>query len=256
MIPLSIQNWFTNVFDAIQAWFNQIVNAVNGWFDQLADTFLTDDRYLWLVEGLENTLIITVGALLLGIALGTVISVVKYFAEDFKPLKPVSWLFGTYVTVIRGIPMTVLLLIVYYIIFADSNNGIMVGIIAFGLNSAAYISEIVRGGISAVDKGQMEAARSLGMSRLQGMRKVVFPQAIKNMLPAIGNEMIALLKETSVAGYVAVRDLTRAASQIRNITYDSVNPLAVTAITYLLIVLILTWLLSKFEKRLRKSDKG
>lgn len=256
MIPISIQNWFIDAFNAIQEWFNQIINAVNGWLDQLADTFLTDDRYLWLLEGLENTLIITVGALLLGIALGTVISVVKYFAEDFKPLKPVSWLFSTYVTVIRGIPMTVLLLIVYYIIFADSNNGIMVGIIAFGLNSAAYISEIVRGGISAVDKGQMEAARSLGMSRLQGMRKVVFPQAIKNMLPAVGNEMIALLKETSVAGYVAVRDLTRAASQVRNITYDSVNPLAVTAITYLVIVLILTWLLSKFEKRLRKSDKG
>ncbi len=226
------------------------------WFEKLYDTFLTDNRYEWLIEGLTNTLIITLGALAIGVVLGAVISVVKYFAEDFKPLKPLAILFNIYVTVIRGIPMTVLLLIVYYIIFANSDNGILVGIIAFGLNSAAYISEIIRGGINAVDKGQMEASRSLGMSRLQGMYKVVFPQAIKNILPAIGNEMIALLKETSVAGYVAVRDLTRAANQIRNITYDAVNPLAVTAITYLILVLGLTWLLSKFEKRLRKSDKG
>jgi ABC-type amino acid transport system permease subunit len=181
---------------------------------------------------------------------------VKYFAEDYKPLKPLAAVFNVYVTVIRGIPMAVLLLIVYYIIFANSDNGILVGIIAFGLNSAAYMAEIVRGGIAAVDKGQMEAARSLGMSRLQGMVKVVLPQAVKNILPAVGNEMIALLKETSIAGYVAVRDLTRAANQIRNITYDAVNPLVVTAVTYLVIVLLLTWLLSKFEKRLRKSDKG
>ncbi|MBR3844596.1 MAG: amino acid ABC transporter permease [Clostridia bacterium] len=229
---------------------------MQAWFDKLAETFLTDDRYMWLVEGLTNTLIITLGALAIGVVLGTIISVVKYFAEDCKPLKPLATVFDVYVTVIRGIPMTVLLLIVYYIIFASSDNGILVGIIAFGLNSAAYISEIVRGGINAVDKGQMEAARSLGMSRLQGMYKVVLPQAVKNILPAIGNEMIALLKETSIAGYVAVRDLTRAANQIRNITYDAVNPLVVTAITYLIIVLGLTWLLSKFEKRLRKSDKG
>ncbi len=229
---------------------------MQAWFDKLADTFLTDNRYEWLIEGLTNTLIITLGALVIGVVLGTIISIVKYFAEDYKPLKPLAAVFNVYVTVIRGIPMTVLLLIVYYIIFANSDNGILVGIIAFGLNSAAYMSEIVRGGIAAVDKGQMEAARSLGMSRLQGMYKVVLPQAVKNILPAVGNEMIALLKETSIAGYVAVRDLTRAANQIRNITYDAVNPLVVTALTYLILVLGLTWLLSKFEKRLRKSDKG
>ena len=229
---------------------------MQAWLDKLAETFLTDNLYEWLIEGLTNTMIITLGALIIGVVLGTVISVVKYFAEDYKPLKPLAAVFDVYVTVIRGIPMTVLLLIVYYIIFASSDNGILVGIIAFGLNSAAYMAEIIRGGIAAVDKGQMEAARSLGMSRLQGMYKVVLPQAVKNILPAIGNEMIALLKETSIAGYVAVRDLTRAANQIRNITYDAVNPLVVTALTYLVIVLILTWLLSNFEKRLRKSDKG
>ncbi|MBR4869019.1 MAG: amino acid ABC transporter permease [Clostridia bacterium] len=229
---------------------------MQAWFEKLATTFLTDNRYEWLIEGLINTITITLGALLVGVVLGTIISIVKYFAEDFKPLKPLAFVFNIYVTTIRGIPMTVLLLIMYYIIFASSNNGIMVSIIAFGLNSAAYMSEIVRGGIAAVDKGQMEAARSLGMSRLQGMYKVVLPQAIKNILPAVGNEMIALLKETSIAGYVSVRDITMASDQIRNITYDAVNPLVVTALTYLVIVLALTWLLSKFEKRLRKSDKG
>ena len=123
---------------------------MQAWFTKLADTFLTDDRYEWLIEGLTNTLIITLGALLIGVVLGTIISIVKYFAEDFAPLKPLAVIFNIYVTVIRGIPMTVLLLIVYYIIFANSDNGILVGIIAFGLNSAAYMAEIVRSGIQAV----------------------------------------------------------------------------------------------------------
>ena len=170
-----------------------------------------------------------------------------------------------FVDIVRGVPMIVLAFFVFFGVpyFFQNIVGVNItlsaltaGTICLALNCGAYMAEIIRAGIQSVDKGQMEAARSLGMSRLQGMVKVVLPQAVKNILPAVGNEMIALLKETSIAGYVAVRDLTRAANQIRNITYDAVNPLVVTAVTYLVIVLLLTWLLSKFEKRLRKSDKG
>ena len=158
------------------------------------------------------------------------------------------------VTVIRGIPVVVLLLIFYYIIMVSA-EGTAVGIITFGINSGAYMAELIRGGIGAVDRGQMEAGRSLGMSRLQAMRKVVFPQAVKNILPAIGNEFISLLKETSVAGYVAVVDITRAGNLIRNNTYDAVNPLLVVAIVYLSMVVALSQLMRRLERRLGKSDK-
>ena len=171
-------------------------------------------------------------------------------------LKPIAVICDLYITVIRGIPVVVLLLIFYFIIFASSDNGVMVAIITFGINSGAYMAELIRGGIQAVDKGQMEAGRSLGLSKLQTMYKIIFPQAVRYILPSIGNEMIALLKETSVAGYVAVRDITKAGDQVRNITYDAVNPLTTVALTYLGMVVILTALLNMLEKRLAKSDKG
>ena len=155
---------------------------------------------------------------------------------------------------IRGIPVVVLLLITFLIIFAASDNGVWVAIITFGINSGAYMAELIRGGINAVDKGQMEAARSLGLSKGQAMAKIIFPQAIKNILPAIGNECIALLKETSVAGYVAVVDVTKAATNIRNKTYDAVNPIILLALVYLVMVVAMTRLLAVLEKRLRRSD--
>ena len=151
--------------------------------------------------------------------------------------------------------MTVLLCIFFFVIFASARNGIPVAIVAFGINSGAYMAELIRSGINAVDKGQMEAARSLGMSKWQAMRTVVLPQAIKNILPAIGNECIALLKETSVAGYVAVMDLTRAANLIRNNTFDAINPLVLLAVTYLALVIVMTKCLSILERRLSKSGK-
>ena len=157
-------------------------------------------------------------------------------------------------TAIRGIPVVVLLMIFFYIIMTSA-EGITVGIIAFGINSGAYMAEIIRSGINAVDKGQMEAGRSLGMSKVQAMRKIVFPQAVRYILPAIGNEMIALLKETSVAGYVAVVDLTRAGNLVRNNTYDAFNPLMAVALTYLLLVALMTKALKNLERRLAKSDK-
>ena len=132
----------------------------------------------------------------------------------------------------------------------------MVAIITFGINSGAYVAEVIRSGIMAIDVGQMEAGRSLGLSKIQTMKEVILPQAFKNVLPAIGNEMIALLKETSIAGYVAVQDLTKAANQIKNTTYDQVNPILLTALVYLLIVMLLTKLLGIMERRLRKSDKS
>ena len=224
------------------------------WFDKLHETFIESKGYEMLLEGLLNTFIITIGALLIGVVLGALVAIAKYYADGNPKLRIVSAICDAYTTVIRGIPVTVLLLIFFYVILVAA-DGILVAIIAFGINSGAYMAELIRSGINAVDKGQMEAARSLGLSKWQAMRTVIFPQAIKNIRPAIGNECIALLKETSVAGYVAVIDLTRAANLIRNNTFDAVNPLILLALTYLIIVIGMTKLLSIFEKRLQKSDK-
>lgn len=229
-----------------------LTNFFKTWGAQLYSTFIEEERYKFLTDGLKNTLIITLGALIIGVALGALIAVIKYFEDDNKILKAFAKICDFYVTVIRGIPVVVLLLIFYYLIL-KSSTGITVGIITFGINSGAYMAELIRSGINAVEKGQMEAGRSLGLSKLQTMRKIILPQAIKNILPAIGNEMIALLKETAVAGYVAVVDLTRAGNLIRNNTYDAFNPLIAVALVYLIIVIILTYLLRVFEKRLNKK---
>lgn len=228
--------------------------CMSAWLDKLYETFIETGYYNLLLEGFGNTILITLGALCIGVVIGTVIAVTKYFAEDIPALKPVSLLCDLYVTAIRGIPVVVLLLIFYFIILTSA-RGVLVGILTFGINSGAYMAELIRSGIGAVDRGQMEAGRSLGMSKMQAMRRVVFPQALRYILPAIGNELIALLKETSVAGYVAVVDLTRAGNLIRNNTYDAVNPLITVAVTYLAMVVILTQLLRLLERRLAKSDK-
>lgn len=224
------------------------------WLQKLNETFFVTGYYKMMLEGLGNTIIITLGALLIGVVIGTAIAVVKYLAEDNKALAPVAWLCDAYVKVIRGIPVVVLLLIFYFIVFASS-EGTEVAVLTFGINSGAYMAELIRSGIHAVDAGQNEAGRSLGMSRLQAMRKIIFPQAIRYILPAIGNEFIALLKETSVAGYVAVVDLTRAGNLVRNNTYDAVNPLMLVALTYLALVLALTAVLEHFEKKMNAGRK-
>ncbi len=227
---------------------------MQAWLDKLNETFIVTNGYQQLLEGLKNTFIITLGALCIGVVIGTVIAVIKYFSDDVKALRPLAWVCDLYITVIRGVPVVVLLMIFYYIILVSA-NGVAVAIMTFGINSGAYMAELIRSGINAVDSGQMEAGRSLGMSKLQAMKVVVFPQAIRYILPAIGNELIALFKETAVAGYVAVVDLTRAGNLIRNNTYDAFNPLMVVALTYLIIVVILTRGLWCVEKRLSKSDK-
>ena len=225
---------------------------MSAWLEKLNETFLATGYWHMMLEGLGNTVVITLGALDIGGAIGTLIAVVKYFAEDSPGLAPAAWLGDLYVKVIRGIPVVVLLLIFYFIIISSS-EGIVVAVLTFGINSGAYMAELIRSGIQAVDGGQAEAGRSLGLSRLQTMRQILFPQAIHYILPAIGNEFIALLKETSVAGYVAVVDLTRAGNLVRNNHYDAVNPLVLVALTYLTLVLVLTAALEHFEKRMRKQ---
>ncbi len=224
------------------------------WINQLYETFIVDKRYMMLLEGFGATILITLGALCIGVVIGGLIAVVKYFAEDVPSLKIFAKICDLYVTVVRGIPVTVLLLIFYFIIMSSA-DGVITAIVTFGINSGAYMAELIRSGINAVDKGQMEAGRSLGLSKLQTMGKIILPQAVRYILPAIGNELIALLKETSVAGYVSVVDLTRAGNLIRNKTYDAVNPLILVALVYLLLVVLLTQILNVVERRLKKNDK-
>lgn len=231
------------------------MNFLTNWLEKLDKTFIQTGYYELLIEGLGNTVKITLGALIIGVLIGLVIAITKYLSEDVPGMKPLAWLCDAYVTVIRGIPVVVLLLIFYFLIMRSSTNGVLVAIITFGINSGAYMAELIRSGINAVDHGQMEAGRSLGLSKMQTMTKIILPQAVRYVLPAVGNEFIALLKETSVAGYVAVRDLTKAGDQIRNNTYDAFNPLMVVALTYLLLVIGLTALLGKAEKHLAKENK-
>ncbi len=237
-----------NFFNAIGAWFTK-------WFDTLYNTFIVDDRYTTLIAGFEKTIIITLGALALGVVIGTIVAVIKVFADGNKKLRPLDFLCNIYLTIIRGTPVVVQLLISFFIIFISAKDGTYVAIITFGVNSGAYVAETIRSGIMAVDSGQMEAGRALGFSKLKTMQYIILPQAFKNILPAIGNEMIALLKETSVAGYVAVVDITKAANQIKNTTYDQINPIILVALIYLILVVGLTKLLGVFERRLRKSER-
>ncbi|MCF0120568.1 MAG: amino acid ABC transporter permease, partial [Oscillospiraceae bacterium] len=159
-----------------------------------------------------------------------------------------------YLTIIRGTPVVVQLLIIYYVVFASSNNGVLVAAFAFAINSGAYVAEIIRSGIMSIDAGQFEAGRSLGFNYIQTMWYIIIPQAIKNVLPALVNEFITLLKETSVSGYVAVQELTKGGDIIRGVTYVSFMPLIAVAIIYLVIVMLFTWLLGKLERRLRASE--
>ena len=234
---------------------NVLQTALESWIARLDRTFIQSGHYKLILEGLGTTVKITMGALVIGVIIGLIITLIKYFAEDSRVLRPFGKLCDLYVTVIRGIPVTVLLMIFYYLIMVTSTNGVLVATITFGINSGAYMAELIRSGINAVDRGQMEAGRSLGLSKMQTMRRIILPQAVRYVLPAVGNEFIALLKETSVAGYVAVVDLTRAGNLVRNNTHDMFNPLMLIALMYLLMVVLLTKALGILERRLAKSDK-
>ncbi|MGI6496377.1 MAG: amino acid ABC transporter permease [Kiritimatiellia bacterium] len=211
-------------------------------------------RWRYLLDGLRITLEVALCAVLLGAFLGFLVAVVRTTYDKHGRLSFLNAICKVYLTVIRGTPMTVQLLIAYYVIFASSNNGTLVAIIAFGVNSGAYVAEIMRAGICSIDEGQMEAGRSLGMSYLQGLRHIVLPQAFRNVLPALGNEFIVLLKDTSIASFIALRDLSKGGEIIRSQTYDAFMPFLMVALVYLVIVMFFTKLLEKLERRLQSSN--
>ena len=218
--------------------------------------FLENSRWQFILTGLKNTLIISVFAVILGIVLGFLIAVVRSAHDKAGKFKVLNLICRVYLTVIRGTPAMVQLLIVYYVIFASvSIDKILTAVIAFGLNSAAYVAEIIRSGIMSIDEGQTEAGRSLGLSFSQTMWLIILPQAFKNVLPALGNEFIVLLKETSISGYIGLMDLTRGGDIIRSQTYEALFPLLAVAAIYLAIVMVLSWLMDRLERRLRASER-
>ncbi len=226
--------------------------------------FIVEERWRYLATGLGNTLRITSFAVLMGIAIGIVVALIRTaYERNRKELRALPRLLlaaanalcRVYLAVIRGTPVVVQLMIMYYIIFASSRNGVAVAMLAFGINSGAYVAEIFRSGIQSIDAGQMEAGRALGFSYAKTMRYVILPQALRNVLPSLANEFITLLKETSVAGYVTVRDLTMGGDIIRSVTYSPFLPLLAVALIYLAMVLVFTALVEKLENRLRKGLK-
>ncbi|MBQ8027453.1 MAG: amino acid ABC transporter permease [Clostridia bacterium] len=250
-------------FGRLAEWFKA------GWLDFVAEfklNFIDGDRWEWILDGFGNTLLITFLAGLLGIALGVIVAIVRSTYDktgaDMKKRGGIGYVLfslcnaicNIYLTIIRGTPVVVQLLIMYFVIFASSTNGTMVAVIAFGINSGAYVAEIFRSGIMSVDKGQFEAGRSLGLNYIQTMIHIIIPQMFKIVLPTLCNEFIVLLKETSVAGYVGIVDLTKAGDLIRGRTFSAFMPLIAVALIYLVVVMIFTALVRKLERRLRNSD--
>ena len=226
--------------------------------------FITKDRWKYIVKGLGNTLQIALVAVLLGILIGTIVAIIRSTHDKTHEtmrrgvgrtlLNIADWLCKVYLTVIRGTPVMIQILIMFFVIFSSARDGTPVAMLTFGINSGAYVAEIIRGGIMAVDEGQNEAGRSLGLNFAQTMLYIIIPQALKNVLPALANEFIVLLKETSVACYVAVNDLTKGGEIIRSQTYIQAMPLLIVAALYLIMVVFFSHLVSKLERRLRSSD--
>lgn len=234
--------------DHIRTWFIGICQS-------FYDAVVPDHRYLAYLDGLKVTILISIMAIMLGIIIGVVVAVLKVTATNYR-MRWLSNICNIYINIIRGTPLMVQLLIIYNLVFTARNtNEIIVGAVCFGINSGAYVSEIIRAGIESIDKGQMEAGRSLGLNYMKTMRLIILPQAVKNILPALGNEFITLIKETSVAGVIAVTDLTKAAQYIGSRTWQILPPLIIAAACYLIIVLGLSKLLSVFERRLARGDR-
>ena len=243
-------------------------SGLAAWWEQIQMeftlNFIMKDRWKLLLTGLKNTLVIALFACLIGVALGLIVAAVRTTWDKNSHtmhkgigktvLRLCDMICRLYTTVIRGTPVVVQLMIMYYIIFASSDNGVLIATLAFGFNSGAYVAEIFRGGIMSIDKGQFEAGRSLGLNYLQTMWFIIAPQVLKTVLPTLANEFIVLLKETSVAGYVAVADLTFAGNRIRGATYSAFMPLIAVAIIYLILVMFFSKLVTNLERRLRQSD--
>lgn len=237
-----------------------VAEEEKGMWERLADSFevnfVKDDRWHYLVNGFLVTIEISACAVLMGLCIGFLVAVVRSAHDQTGRYKVLNFLCHIYLTVVRGTPVVVQLLIIYFVIFGSVDvSKVLVAIVAFGVNSGAYVAEIIRSGIMAVDSGQMEAGRSLGLSYGTTMRSVILPQAFKNVLPALGNEFIVLLKETSVCGYIALQDLTKGGDIIRSQTYDAFLPLIAVALTYLVVVVCLSQLLKKLENSLKKNER-
>lgn len=234
----------------------ELPQEAKGLWGSFYNNFVKEGRWRYLADGLWVTVEISAAAALIGIVLGALIGVVRSTAEQTGRLRWLDFFCRLYLTVVRGTPVVVQLLIIYFVIFGSVEvSKVLVAIVAFGLNSAAYVAEIIRSGIMAVDRGQMEAGRSLGLGYGYTMRAVVLPQAFKNVLPALGNEFIVLLKETSICGYIALQDLTKGGNIILSQTYDAFLPLMAVALIYLLMVVGLSFLLRKLERRLKKNER-
>lgn len=245
--------------------------AFKEWFLELKDVFILcfidDNRWKWLLEGFLNSILITLLAIVIGLFFGIVLAAIRSSYDkneeslklrggvNYILLKILNGVAKIYITVIRGIPVVVQLMIWYFVILVSQDNDIVIAVVAFGFNSAAYVAEIFRGGIMSIDNGQFEAGRSLGFNYVQTMIYIVIPQTIKATLPTLLNEFIALLKETSVAGYVGIMDLTKAGDLIRGRTFEAFMPLIAVAVIYLITVVVLTKIFSVIERRLRKSER-
>lgn len=224
-------------------------------YQSFYNALIPDQRYMAYLEGLKITILISLMAIILGIAIGILVAIFKVTAANYK-MKWLNFICNIYINVIRGTPLMVQLLIIYNLIFTSRNtNEVIVGAVCFGINSGAYVAEIIRAGIDSIDKGQMEAGRSLGLNYAQTMRMIIMPQAVKNILPALANEFIVLIKETSVASVIAVTDLTKAAQYVGSRTWEILPPLVIAAICYLILVLGLSRLVSIFERRLARGDR-
>lgn len=232
------------------------MNILAEFIEKFKFNFIESSRYEFLLTGLKNTLLITLFAVMIGIVLGFLIAIIRSTHDKTGKMKFLNAICQIYLTVIRGTPAMVQLLIMYYVIFAVKDPGIMItAIIAFGLNSAAYVAEIVRSGIMSIDEGQFEAGRSLGLNYRQTMILIILPQAFKTVLPALANEFIVLMKETSISGYIGLTDLTRGGDIIRSQTYEALLPLLAVAAIYLVLVMFLTSFVGKLERRLRNSER-
>lgn len=238
------------------------MESFNNILESFYNAFFVDHRYMAYLGGLKVTILISVFSILIGVLIGIIVAITKVSSASYRGSKIIKSILRIceticdfYITIIRGTPVILQLLIIYNLIFTSRNtNEIFVGAICFGINSGAYVAEIFRAGIESVDKGQAEAGRSLGFTYLSTMIFIVVPQAIKNILPALGNEFIVLIKETSVASVIAVTDLTKAAQYIGSRTWDVLPPLIIAAVFYLLLLLIMTNILKVFERRLKQSD--
>ena len=235
------------------------LTAIKDWFvefgNKFYNTFIVKNRWTYLLNGLGTTLLITAFALVIGIILGFIVAIIRSTNQRTGKLKVPNFICRIYLTVFRGTPMVVQLLIIYFVIFGSVNiSKVLVAVIAFGLNSAAYVAEIVRSGIMSVDNGQFEAGASLGFGYTKTMISIILPQALRNILPALGNEAIVLLKETSVSGYIALEDLTKGGDIIRSNTYEAFLPLIAVAAVYLILVIIMSSLVSRLERKL-SNDK-